>query len=58
MEIDIASRVVGIGSFIPSKVDLTKVKNSFILVATFSTKTIIIIMKPRLEIAVLVGSSM
>jgi hypothetical protein len=38
MEIDITSRIAGVGSFVPSKVDLIKVKNSFISVATFSTK--------------------
>jgi hypothetical protein len=39
MDIDISSRVAGVGSFLPSKVDLIKVHNSFISVATFSTKS-------------------
>jgi acyl-CoA synthetase (AMP-forming)/AMP-acid ligase II len=39
MDIDMSSRVAGVGSFLPSKVDLIKVKNSFISVATFTTKT-------------------
>ena len=38
VKIDISSRIVGVGSLVPSKVDLIKVKNSFISVATFSTK--------------------
>ena len=39
MNIDLSSRIAGIGSFVPSKVDLVSVKNSFISVVTFSTKT-------------------
>ena len=39
MDIDISSKVAGVGSFLlPSTVDLIKVKNSFISVATFSTR--------------------
>ena len=36
MNIDLASRVAGVGTFVPSKVDLITVKNSFISVASFS----------------------
>ena len=38
MNIDLYSRIAGIGSFVPSKVDLVSVRNSFISVVTFSTK--------------------
>ncbi len=39
MDLDISSKIAGVGSFLPSKIDLIKVKNSFISVATFNTKS-------------------
>lgn len=39
MDIDFTSRIAGVGCFVPSKVDLITVKNSFISVANFNVKS-------------------
>jgi hypothetical protein len=39
LDVDLHSRLVGAGNFLPSQVDLLKIRNSFISGATFGTKS-------------------